>query len=429
MAEHDALFAEVLDRANRPDPYPIYARLRERPVSRQRDGTYVVSTHAEIRSLIFDPRLSSEDLPPSQRPPTGNPLKDWLINPIKNRIANAHRPLIFRDPPDHDTLRESVMREFSIERVRGLRDRTAKEVDALIDACIGRNEVCLVEDLSYPLPVAVVCDLIGVPAEDEPQFQAWATELATALEPDARHDTEGRHAIVTAFDAISAYMRALIKEKRRRPTQDMLSGLAARGPDGTRPMGDFDLIATAVLLLVAGHETTVNLITNSMLTLLRHPDELARLRADPERAPRVIDEMLRYEPPVHFRTRKALGEIALAGETIPKGAPVVLLFAAGNRDPARFADPDRFDPDRAGTEHFGFGGGLHFCMGAPLARIETEIALVALAQRLIAPRLLQDPPPYRPGASLRGPERLGIGIDGIAEAGTAPPLHAHLANA
>ncbi|MDP4022496.1 cytochrome P450 [Methylobacterium sp. NEAU 140] len=409
----DALFAAVLDPAYRADPYPLYARLRERPVSRQRDGSYVVSAHAAIRSLLFDPRLSSEDLPPSRRPRTGNPLKDWILNPIRNRIATAHRPLIFRDPPDHDTLRALVMRSFTVPRVEALRGRIVRDVDALLDACRGRDRICLVDDLSYPLPVAVICDLLGVPEADEPRFQAWATELATALEPDARHDEAGRHRIVAAFDAISAYMRDLIREKRRRPADDMLSELAGPGPDGRRLMGAFDLISTAILLLVAGHETTVNLITNGMLQLLRHPRELERLRADPERAPRVIEEVLRFDPPVHFRTRKALGAIEIGGVTIPQGAPVVLLFAAGSRDPERFPDPDRFDPDRADNQHFGFGGGLHYCVGAPLARIEAEIALVALCRRLREPRLVMDPPPYRPGASLRGPEQLHIGIAGI----------------
>ncbi len=410
----DALFAAVTDPANRADPYPLYARLRERPVARQRDGSYVVSGYAAIRALIFDPRLSSEDLPPFQRPPTGNPIRDWILNPIRSRIASAHRPLIFRDPPDHDALRAAVMREFTIPRVQALRPRVARDVDALLDACRGRSRICLVDDLSYPLPVSVICELLGVPESDEPQFQAWATQLATALEPDARGDVETRRRTVAAFDAISDYMRGLIRAKRRRPAGDMLSGLAAPGPGGRKQMSDFDLIATAILLLVAGHETTVNLITNAMLTLLRHPEELARLRADPERAPRLIEEVLRFEPPVHFRTRRALGAITLAGETIPKGAPIILLFAAGNRDPARFDAPDRFDPDRPDLEHFGFGGGLHYCVGAPLARIEAEIALVALSRRLVAPRLMHDPPPYRPGASLRGPEQLHIGIDGIA---------------
>ena len=179
-------------------------------------------------------------------------------------------------------------------------------------------------------------------------------------------------------------------------------------------MGNYDLLATAVLLLVAGHETTVNLIANGMLTLLRHREWLERLHQDAALAPRVVDELLRFEPPVHFRTRKTLAEIDIAGTTISKGAPLVLLFASGNRDRERFANPDRFDPDRGDNPHFGFGGGPHFCIGAPLARLETEAALVALAKRLVDPRLLEDPPPYRPGASLRGPQHLMLGIGGIA---------------
>ena len=409
----ETLFAQVLDPRNRANPYPLYARLRETPVARQADGSYVISTHAALRSLIFDPRLSSEDLPPSRRPATGNPVKDWILNPIRNRVVNAHRPLIFRDPPDHDTLRGFVMKEFTIARVRASHARIAGLVDDLIDRCRGRDTVCLVDDLSYPLPVAVICELLGVPEADEAQFHTWAIRLATALEPDARHDEAGRQEITATFDAISGYMRRLIAEKRRHPADDMLSGLAARGDRKSPAMGDIDLISTAILLLVAGHETTVNLITNGMLTLLRHPEELERLKADPERAPRVIEEMLRYEPPVHFRTRKALGAIDVAGTTIPAGSSVILLFAAGNRDPARFARADRFDPDRADNQHFGFGGGLHYCVGAPLARIEAEIALVTLCRRLVAPRLLDEPPPYRPGASLRGPKNLGIAIAGI----------------
>jgi cytochrome P450 len=406
----ETLFAQVLDPRNRANPYPLYARLRETPVARQADGSYVISTHAALRSLIFDPRLSSEDLPPSRRPATGNPVKDWILNPIRNRVVNAHRPLIFRDPPDHDTLRGFVMKEFTIARVRASHASIAGLVDDLIDRCRGRDTVCLVDDLSYPLPVAVICELLGVPEADEAQFHTWAIRLATALEPDARHDEAGRQEITATFDAISGYMRRLIAEKRRHPADDMLSGLAARGGRKSPAMGDIDLISTAILLLVAGHETTVNLITNGMLTLLRHPEELERLKADPERAPRVIEEMLRYEPPVHFRTRKALGAIDVAGSTIPAGSSVILLFAAGNRDPARFARADRFDPDRADNQHFGFGGGLHYCVGAPLARIEAEIALVTLCRRLVAPRLLDEPPPYRPGASLRGPKNLGIAI-------------------
>ncbi|MET0314770.1 MAG: cytochrome P450 [Hansschlegelia sp.] len=415
------LFAQVLDPANRPNPYALYARLREQAVAPQSDGTYVVSRYAAVRSLVFDPRLSSEDLPPSRRPRTGNFFKDWVLNRIKDRITNAHRPLIFRDPPAHDRLRGAVMRELTADRVRALHGRIAGLVDQLIEQVRGRDEVCLVDDLSYPLPVAVICELLGVPPEDESRFQNWATQLASALEPDARGDEETRRSNARNFDEISAYMRKLVRRKRRSPTGDLLSGLLANsGPDGIGSE-EFDLISTAILLLIAGHETTVNLITNGMLTLLRHPQEMRKLRDDPSRAPRTIEEILRYEPPVQFRTRKALADIDVQGERIPAGAPVVLLFAAANRDPTQFEEPERFNPDRRDNQHFSFGGGLHYCIGAPLARIEAEIALLALCNRLVTPRLLQDPPPYRRGASLRGPKNLGIWIGGVVGRDPAPP--------
>jgi cytochrome P450 len=168
-----------------------------------------------------------------------------------------------------------------------------------------------------------------------------------------------------------------------------------------------------ILLLIAGHETTVNLIANGALTLLRHPAELERLRDDSGRAIRVVEEVLRFEPPVQFIARFALADIEVGGVTIPRGSGIRLMLAAGNRDPARFADPDRFDPDRPDNEHLGFSGGIHYCVGAPLARIEGHVALAALAHRLVNPRLVEDPPPYRPNAVLRGPRHLLVDFDGI----------------
>jgi len=410
------LFEQVKDEANRVDPYPLFARLRETPVSRQSDGTYVASTHAAITSLLHDPRLSSETLPPADRPKTGNPVSDWIVKPIRDRITDAHRPFIFRDPPDHDTLREAVMHEFTQKRVEALRERSHRLVDEILTKHAGSDSFDIVDDLAYPLPVTIICELLGVPTEDEPKFHGWATQLATALEPDTMADEEARAENSRTFETISDYMNGLIKEKRRAPKDDMLSGLAVGGGPDVPKIGDYDLIATSVLMLVAGHETTVNLITNAMLALLRHPEEFARLRDDPARAPRLIEEVQRYDPPVQFRTRRALADIALAGTTIPEGADVILLLASGNRDPAVFAEPDRFDPDRTGTRHLGFGGGLHYCVGAPLARFEAEAALTSLARRLGNPRLASDPPPYRPGSALRGPKHLRLSIDGIRPA-------------
>ncbi|KAB1070154.1 cytochrome P450 [Methylobacterium planeticum] len=407
------LLDQVKDRKNRADPYPLFARLRETPVSRQHDGTYVAATHAAVASLLYDPRISSETLPPSKRPLTGNPFTDWVVKPIRQHITDTHRPFIFRDPPDHDVLRGAVMHQFTRERVQAMRKRSDRLVADLLNEKCGAREIDIVDDLAYPLPVTVICELFGVPREDEPKFHGWATQLATALEPDSLDDDAVRAKNSRCFDEISAYMAGLIRDKRRHPGDDMLSGLANESAPGIGRMGDYDLVATSILMLVAGHETTVNLITNSMLTLMRHPEALERLRAEPGWAPRVLEEVQRFDPPVQFRTRKALADLAIEGTTIPEGAPVVLLFAAAGRDPQAYADPDRFDPDRHDNRHFGFGGSLHYCVGAPLARFETEAALAALAGRLQNPRLAEDPP-YRPGAALRGPQHLRLAIDGIA---------------
>jgi cytochrome P450 len=213
--------------------------------------------------------------------------------------------------------------------------------------------------------------------------------------------------------AMGKYLGELADSRRGKPSDGMLSAFVNDpGPDGgfTRP----ELMSTAVLLLIAGHETTVNLITNGMLTLLRHPEALKLLRRAPELMPRAVEELLRYEAPVQMLPqRTALTDVEVAGVTVPKGAPLILVLASGNRDPKRFHDPDHFDPTRQDNQHFGFGSGVHICFGAPLARIEAQIALTELTRRLESPRLLQDPPPYRRSPVLRGPRHLPLEIAGI----------------
>jgi cytochrome P450 len=292
-----------------------------------------------------------------------------------------------------------------------MHDRIVALVDGLIDAQRGNQQFDVVDDFAYPLPVTVICELLGVPREDEPRFHVWADTLAHSIDPDPGQETTA--GAMMAAQELGTYMRGLIEERRAHPTDDLISGLAA-GDDAGR-MDDPDLIITLILLLIAGHETTVNLITNGMLTLLRYPEWLQRLRDDPDRIPFVIEELLRFEPPVQFIPRFALADIAMDGVTIPKGAGIRLMLAAGNRDPRRFQDPDVFNPDRPDIEHFGFGGGIHFCVGAPLARIEGEVALTELARRLVNPRLVEDPPPYRPNSVLRGPRHLPVAVDGLVD--------------
>lgn len=393
------LFAQILDPANRPNPYPHYAQLRETPVAALDDGFYAVSTYAAVNALLHDPRMSKEQ----QKSGIPLTLAQQRIQP---------RPFLQLDPPEHDRLRRLTVDQFTPARVAATHDRIVALVDELLDAKRGQGRIDVVDDFAYPLPVTIICELLGVPRGDEPRFRVWVDALADSLDPDPGQQAD--MAAMAAAMELANYMRALVADKRANPTDDLVSGLAA-GDDPAGRMDDPNLIMTLILLLIAGHETTVNLIANGTLTLLRHPEELARLRDHPDRAPQVVEEVLRFEPPVQFANRFALADIALADATIPKGAGIRVLFAAANRDPARFAYPDRFDPDRPANEHLGFSGGAHYCMGAPLARLEGQIALAALARRLVNPRLEQDPPPYRPNAILRGPRHLPVAFDGLRE--------------
>jgi cytochrome P450 len=247
-------------------------------------------------------------------------------------------------------------------------------VDELLDAQRNRSELDIVDDFAHPLPVRVISKMLGVPIEDRARFEVWVPALVRTNEPpqDVNEAAEVEEHGSQAAMQMKEYLRGLVTTRRDRPGRDdLISALVvartSHDDDDAGQMNEEELLASLQLLLIAGYETTVNLITNSMLTLLRHPDVLARLRRDPDMVTRTVEEVLRYEPPVHYISRTTLADINIAGVTIPKGADVMLLLASGNRDPARFPDPDRFDPDRTDNEHFGFGRGIHYCVGAPLA--------------------------------------------------------------
>lgn len=406
-----SLLHQILDYANRADPYPIYEELRRTPVHQEQDGPYVVSTYHEILGLLHDPRVSSDARNLAQV------AHDPLAEP--DQRESALPPSFLRlDPPEHDRLRRMTNRPFgpprSPHRVDGMRGELRDIVTGLIDGLGEADRFDLVTRFSYPFPVTVICRLLGIPREDEARFHTWADAIAASLDPDPDADPAERGR--GAHDArmqLGTYLAGLIEERRRNPGDDMLSALAtARGEDGS--MTTMELLSTAALLLIAGHETTVNLVTNGMLTLLRHPDVLERLRADPRLAVPLVEELLRYEPPVQLvPQRVTLADIEVRGVTIPKGASLWLVLASGNRDPLRFENPDRFDPDRRDVQHLGLGSGIHSCFGAPLARLEAQFALSELARRLENPRLVEDPPPYRQNAVLRGPRHLHLACDGI----------------
>ncbi|MEU1179896.1 cytochrome P450 [Streptomyces sp. NPDC005820] len=402
---------QILDYANRADPYPIYEELRKTPVHHEEDGPYVVSTYYEILGLLHDPRISSDsrNLPRAAHDPLAEP----------DQQESALPPSFLRlDPPEHDRLRRMTNRPFgpphAPHRVDGMRGELRDIVTGLVDGIGDPDGFDLVDRFSYPFPVTVICRLLGIPREDEARFHTWADAIAQSLDPDPDADPAERGK--GAHDArmqLGMYLAGLIEERRRKPGDDMLSALAtAKGEDGS--MTTMELLSTAALLLIAGHETTVNLVTNGMLTLLRNPDVLQRLRADPRLAVPVVEELLRFEPPVQLvPQRVTLADIEVRGVTIPKGASLWLVLASGNRDPRRFEHADRFDPDRRDIQHLGLGSGIHSCFGAPLARLEAQFALAELARRLENPRLLEDPPPYRQNAVLRGPRQLRIACDGI----------------
>jgi cytochrome P450 len=404
---------QIYDYSNRPNPYPLYAELRKTPVAQQADGSYVVSTYWEIVELLHDPRVSSDA---TKRPTPGQPP---ITTPAEAAASEAG--FILTDPPLHDRLRRLAMRYFgppnSPDRVDGMAPGLENLASTLVDKLDGSRQFDLVDQFAYPLPVTVICRLLGVPPEDETQFHGWADAIVDSLdlefEPDPAEIQRRGAAGMQAGLALGQYMTALIESYRRQPADTFLSGLVNdSGPEGQMTPGQ--VLTTANLLLLAGHETTVNLIANGMLTLLRHPDILERLRHEPDLIVGTVEELLRYEPSVHLLpNRSALTDIDLAGTTIPKGSALTLAIAAGNRDPNRFADPERFDPDRSDNQHLGFGSGIHSCFGAPLARLEAQFALAGLIRRLDNPRLVADPPPYRHSPILRGPRHLPIEVDGI----------------
>lgn len=396
------LFAAVLDPANRSDPYPLYEQLRQAPVSRQSDGSYVVSTYDEIRRLLHDKRISSD-------------LRKMESG--ERYTMKFQPPFIFLDPPDHTRLRKLVLRRFQTQAIESLRPLVNRVVGQLLDEaaarCPGAGQIDVVAGLAYPLPVTVICEMLGVPAEDERKFHEWADILVGGLDPGQRQTQEEFELAERTVGELSQYISELVSRRRTERSDDLISELVADEEDGR--LTEEEIVSTVNLLLIAGHETTVNLIANGMLTLLRHPETLAKVREDPGAMPGTVEEVLRYDPPVQFRLRTTLEDVDIGGTTIPKGAFVVLMLASGSRDPKHFPNADQFDVYREDNRHFGFGGGPHFCVGAPLARMEAGIALGELVRRLEGPRLVSDSLRYRKNAALRGPEELLVGFERLLD--------------
>jgi cytochrome P450 len=372
------------------DPYAHYRELRAGGPLQRTPGGLWISPSFEVCARIFrDPRFGHGDaaVGETRRPPRG--VRSFLV----------------LDPPEHTRLRRLVSRAFTARLVERLRPRVAAVVDTLLAGLDG--DVDLIPTLAHPLPVIVISEMLGVPAEDEDRFKGWSDLLARGLDPDflvPPDDLERRDRARAEF---GEYFRGLVAARRRSaPGEDLLSGLVA-----IEELSENDLIATCILLLVAGHETTVNLIANGALALLRSPGQLAWFREHPSSAPAVVEELLRYDPPVQLSARVALEDAEVAGQRIRRGEPVMLLLGAANRDPEVFAEPEHLDVTRFVTEtprHLAFGQGIHFCLGAPLARIEGQIALTELMRRELS--LAPGPLRYKDNLILRGLESLPVRV-------------------
>jgi cytochrome P450 len=392
------------------DPHAVYAALRETGPVRQvvlPHGwqTWIVTRYEDARAALADPRLRKD----------GRKLADYMdpetLGEDTGVFAEALRAhMLNTDPPDHTRLRRLVTKAFTHRRIQALRPRIEAITDSLLDdlaaaatAPDGTSKpIDLIESFAFPLPLTVICELLGVPTDDRADFRRWTTVVVA---DDAPEDE-----LRSASHAMAGYLSQLLAEKRRRPADDLLTALTQARDEDDR-LDEQELISMTFLLLVAGHETTVNLIGNGLLALLDHPEQLERLREDPSLVPAAVEEFLRYDGPVNLATMRFTTEpVELGGVEIPSGQFVLVSLAGANRDAERFPEPDRFDVTRQASGHVAFGHGIHFCLGAPLARLEGEVAFTRLLARYPKLRLAGAPTElrWRESSLIRGLEVLPL---------------------
>jgi len=422
-------FAEAMKFENRWNPYPFFDELRKTPVARMANGIHVVTGYKEIIALGHDPRVSSDlRKGPLAASIAGSGSMDGGNEPQANSEMvekyGKDPSMIVTDPPEHDRTRRQAMRHFgpphSPDFIPAMEAVCVRVVNDLLDKVKGKTRIDVVDDYAYPLPVDVICRVLGIPLEDEAQFHAWIADVFAGVDlgPEAATE-EGQRRMAKGRAAgaeFKKYIFGLIESAEKSPVGDgMISNLAHDdGPDGR--MSPSEIASNTTLLLVAGHDSTVNTIAHCVLTLLRNPGSIDMLRHQPELNPRAIEEVLRLESAVQFfPSRTALADIEIAGTTIPKGAPIFLMYGAGNRDPEQFSNPNKFDLERKEKESLGWGVGIHTCFGGPLARLEVNTALEVFLRRVKNPRLVADPPPYRPSQIFRGPIHCPIDVDGIVD--------------
>jgi cytochrome P450 len=393
--------------AFRDDPHALLRGLRERGgVARDVLGIWLVFGHADCNAGLRSSQLSRE----IWRSPGYAQLRPYIADSTLERTT--HQWMLLNDPPKHTRLRRLVGSAFKPPVIEALRERIEAMTDELLDA-LPADEFEWMSGLAQPLPVRVICDIMGLPRDDFALTKAWSDALAWIVEPVVRR--EQRLAAARAAEEMVDYLRRRISARRGRPPRDDVLGLMLAAFDdggaGQAALSDDELLGNLILLFVAGHETTTNLLGNGLLTLLRHPQELARLRALPDLLPGAVEEKLRYEGSVTTVARHTVHPYAVGGTVVPADQVLFFMVGAANRDPAAFAEPDRFDIARHPNPHLAFGAGIHYCLGAPLARLEAEIAFQRLLQRYPQLSLADEAPRWRPLINLRGLESLRLHSD------------------
>ena len=382
------------------DPYPHYERMRTLdPVHLTPLGMFVASRHAEVSLVLRDKRFGKDYAERSKR----RYGPDIMKEPVFRNFALT---MLQQDPPDHTRLRGLVVKAFTARRVEDMRPRIQQIVDETLDRIIPQGRMDLIEDFAFRLPVTIICDMLGIPEEHREMFYTGSRNSGRILEPVPLSPEEIKQGNATTA-MTGMYFQQLFELRRKSPGNDLTTQLVQAEEDGSK-LSNEELVANIVLLFGAGHETTVNLIGNGLLALYRNPDQLALLKANPSLITNAIEEFLRYNSSVQMTGRAALEDLELGGRKIPKGEGVLCLLGSANRDPAVYPDrPEQLDIARPNVRPLSFGGGIHFCLGAQLARIEAEVAIATLLRRL--PDLKLDDaenPEWRPSFVLRGLKRL-----------------------
>ncbi|GLW52860.1 cytochrome P450 [Kitasatospora phosalacinea] len=387
-------------------PYPAYAALRERaPVHHHAPtGQWLVSRYADVNALLRDRRLGRTHTHRFTHEEFGRPAPDPAHEPF--HTLNDHG-LLDLEGPDHARIRRLVSKAFTPRTVEALRPTVRRLAAELVDGLLADGGGDLIARVAEPLPVAVIAEMLGIPESDRHLLRPWSADITGMFELDPSPETARR--AVTASLEFSAYLRELIRHRRAAPGPDLISALALAAEDG-QVLSEQETVSTCVLLLNAGHEATVNTTGNGWLALFRNPGQLARLRgAVDELLPTAVEELMRYDTPLQMFERWVLDDVDVAGTRIPRGAEVALLFGSANHDPARFTDPDRLDLGRTDNPHLSFGAGIHFCLGAPLARMELTESYGALLRKAPGLTLLREPD-WRPGYVIRGLRELLVEV-------------------